>query len=144
VRMDHDLEVQMRRPTVRVARAADGAEHIAAGHGRAGAQTHAIRVEVRVVVDEAPVGIDGIDDAAYETVMADGDHEAVVGGDDGGSTRSRDVESAMASQAATVAERVGHLVRSDARDGHHETTGSEGTRGVATKDCTARRDESEQ
>jgi hypothetical protein len=87
---------------------------------------------VGIVVDEAAVGIGGVEGAAAEAVVADGEDRAVVGGEDGGAVGGTDVERGVTTTAAVarLVEGVGYVARCDAGDGDHQAAGAERGRDV--------------
>src|SRR4029077_9979695 len=105
-----------------VACRADEADHLAAGEMRSPGDPVPIRIEVRVVVDEALGLVGGVDREAALAIAMEPEHPTGVGGEDGRSARCDDVDRAVDAgrPAAWRTKVVGHLLRRHARDRYHE------------------------
>src|SRR5712692_6484526 len=117
-RAHHHLKVEMRLAPIGVAGRADEADHLAAGETGTLDDPVPIRIEVRVVVDEALGLVGGVDREAALAIAMEPEHPTGIGGEDGRSARCEDVDGAVDTDtpAARRTKVVGHLLRRHARD----------------------------
>src|SRR5258706_2696087 len=113
--------MQMRCRRVRVAGAADVADHIAALQLFSFGHVGGVTVEVRVVIGEALAGVEMVDRQATRDAFEELRDLAVLHGDDRRAAGRRDIERLVRPYAAAgLVERIGELRGGDAEHGNEQ------------------------
>src|SRR4051812_36715828 len=101
MRHPHDLKVEMRDVFRCVPRRADESDRVTLRQGHPGYEIVAVMIEVRVVVDDARVGVRRIHRVAAGAVPADAQDSPVVGGEDWRTARRENVDGAMSARSVS-------------------------------------------
>ena len=137
--VQQQLEVEMRRVGGGIARGTNVADDIAGLQRLPLGEPGRIALQVGVVVDEALVGVDGVDREPAEVVGAHLEDAPRIGAQDGRPARGHDVERRVDPGTATRREGVGDPLRPHAGHRDHEALGAKDGRELAPWHAGSRR-----